>query len=60
MATHLRFVYKYIYDYRVHFALMIKDNGNAGIIINFRDEFNYYGLEFSTWGNNNIIIETAV
>ena len=53
MATYLRFVHKYIYDYRVHFALLIKDNGKAGITINFRDEFNYYGLEFSTWGIKN-------
>lgn len=50
MATTLKFKYKYVFDTRIYFAWLIKDQGSSGIMINYKDEFNYYCLEISVKG----------
>jgi len=34
-ATALIFKHKFIFDAQIYFALMIKDEGSAGIMLNF-------------------------
>jgi len=50
MPSVLIFHYKYIFDFRIHSAVMFKDNGQAGFVFNYKDEFNYYGLTLSMNG----------
>jgi len=42
--------WKNIFDSRIHINWLIRDSGNSGIILKYKDEFNFYQMEFSTSG----------
>ena len=39
-----------MYDVQLYFAIMLKDEGRAGVLLNFKDIDNYYQIEFSSTG----------
>jgi hypothetical protein len=42
--------FKYFADFVFHYAFRLMDKGNGGFVFRYKDEFNFYLLEFSCEG----------